>query len=105
MHAGLDLATGWPQLLAKAELLADSFVTGGHGRRRAGFGDTFWQFRPAREGTILKKSIGEKQHDQMINLFVNMNGKWLNRFNFGLIVVLACNFPAVAKVNMCVQLA
>ncbi|MDG2298296.1 MAG: DUF58 domain-containing protein [Planktomarina sp.] len=55
MHAGLDLATGWPQLLAKAELLADSFVTGGHGRRRAGFGDTFWQFRPAREGDHLKE--------------------------------------------------
>lgn len=53
-NAGLELAEGWPQLLAQAQSLANSFMAGGHGRRRAGNGDTFWQFRPARQGDNLK---------------------------------------------------
>ena len=54
LNAGLELAEGWPQLLAQAQSLANSFIAGGHGRRRAGSGDTFWQFRPARQGDNLK---------------------------------------------------
>ena len=54
LNAGLELAEGWPQLLAQAQSLANSFIAGGHGRRRAGNGDTFWQFRPARQGDNLK---------------------------------------------------
>ena len=39
-----------PSLLASAEHLAASVVLGAHGRRRAGIGDEFWQYRPAHVG-------------------------------------------------------
>lgn len=36
-----------PPLLAQAEHLAATVILGEHGRRRAGMGDEFWQYRPA----------------------------------------------------------
>ncbi len=39
-----------PPLLARAEHLAGTVLLGEHGRRRAGLGDDFWQYRPARHG-------------------------------------------------------
>ncbi|WP_233192973.1 DUF58 domain-containing protein [Acidimangrovimonas sediminis] len=39
-----------PPLLAEAEHLAASIMPGEHGRRRAGMGDEFWQYRPATPG-------------------------------------------------------
>jgi uncharacterized protein (DUF58 family) len=41
------LAAPLPPLLAEAEHLATTVLLGDHGRRRAGTGDTFWQYRPA----------------------------------------------------------
>ena len=41
------LAAPFPPLLAEAEHLATTVLLGEHGRRRAGIGDTFWQYRPA----------------------------------------------------------
>ena len=41
------LAAPLPPLLAAAAHLAASALPGAHGRRRAGMGDEFWQFRPA----------------------------------------------------------
>ncbi len=41
------LAAPLPPLLAEAEHLATTVIVGDHGRRRAGLGDTFWQYRPA----------------------------------------------------------
>ncbi len=41
------LAAPLPALLADAEHLAATVIVGDHGRRRAGLGDTFWQYRPA----------------------------------------------------------
>ena len=41
------LAAAFPPLLAEAEHLATTVMIGDHGRRRAGVGDTFWQYRPA----------------------------------------------------------
>lgn len=41
------LAAPLPALLARAEHLAANVILGDHGRRRAGQGDTFWQYRPA----------------------------------------------------------
>ena len=41
------LAAPFPALLAEAEHLASTVMVGDHGRRRAGMGDTFWQYRPA----------------------------------------------------------
>ena len=39
-----------PPLLARAEHLAGAVLLGEHGRRRAGMGDDFWQYRPAQQG-------------------------------------------------------
>ena len=39
-----------PALLARAEHLATTVLLGDHGRRRAGQGDDFWQYRPLRPG-------------------------------------------------------
>lgn len=41
------LAGALPPLLAEAEHLATTVILGDHGRRRAGIGDIFWQYRPA----------------------------------------------------------
>lgn len=44
------LAGPLPDLLAEAERLAQAAMLGQHGRRRAGMGDEFWQYRPAVAG-------------------------------------------------------
>ncbi|MEL6207377.1 MAG: DUF58 domain-containing protein [Pseudomonadota bacterium] len=44
------LASVLPPLLAEAEHLASTVMLGAHGRRRAGVGDEFWQYRPIAEG-------------------------------------------------------
>lgn len=43
-------ASKLPALLAQAEHLAGTMLLGDHGRRRAGTGDNFWQYRPLRPG-------------------------------------------------------
>jgi uncharacterized protein (DUF58 family) len=43
-----------PPLLAEAELLAATVILGDHGRRRAGPGDEFWQYRPFLPGDSLR---------------------------------------------------
>ncbi len=43
-------ASRLPPLLARAEQLAGTVLLGEHGRRRAGLGDDFWQYRPAQAG-------------------------------------------------------
>ena len=48
--AAEDLAAPLPALLAAADQLASTVMIGDHGRRRAGMGDTFWQYRPATIG-------------------------------------------------------
>ena len=42
-----DLAAPLPPLLAEAEQLAQTVLMGEHGRRRAGAGSNFWQYRAA----------------------------------------------------------
>jgi uncharacterized protein (DUF58 family) len=44
------LAAPLPPLLAEASHLAATVQLGEHGRRRAGMGDEFWQYRPAHAG-------------------------------------------------------
>jgi uncharacterized protein (DUF58 family) len=44
------LGQALPPLLAEAEHLAATVMLGEHGRRRAGLGDAFWQYRPAYAG-------------------------------------------------------
>ncbi|NRB20568.1 MAG: DUF58 domain-containing protein [Rhodobacteraceae bacterium] len=46
-----EIAAGsLPPLLVQAEQLAGSVLLGEHGRRRAGMGDDFWQYRVAQPG-------------------------------------------------------
>ncbi len=45
-----EQADRFPALLARAEHLAGAVLLGAHGRRRAGLGDDFWQYRPAQMG-------------------------------------------------------
>ncbi|MGH1411952.1 MAG: DUF58 domain-containing protein [Pelagimonas sp.] len=49
-----DEASRFPALLARAEQLAGTVLLGDHGRRRAGMGDDFWQYRPMRAGDSLR---------------------------------------------------
>ena len=44
--AALDLARRLPSLVVAARQVAATVLHGVHGRRRAGMGETFWQFRP-----------------------------------------------------------
>lgn len=44
------LGQSLPALLAEAEMLAQTVMLGEHGRKRAGQGDEFWQYRPAHAG-------------------------------------------------------
>ncbi len=44
------VAASMPALLADAQHLAASVLLGVHGRKRAGTGDEFWQYRPAEAG-------------------------------------------------------
>src|ERR1700740_2865140 len=45
-RGALDLARRLPNLIVAAKEVAASVMHGVHGRRRAGVGETFWQFRP-----------------------------------------------------------
>ena len=49
-----SVATGLPPMLAEAEHLASTVLLGEHGRRRAGLGDTFWQYRPAQSHDAMR---------------------------------------------------
>ena len=45
-QGALDLARRLPALVVAAKEIASSAMHGVHGRRRAGIGENFWQFRP-----------------------------------------------------------
>lgn len=49
-HRSETVASALPALLAEAEHLSATVLLGEHGRRRAGMGDEFWQYRPAQPG-------------------------------------------------------
>lgn len=53
-HRAETHASAYPALLAEAEHLAATILLGEHGRRRAGVGDEFWQYRPAERGDGLR---------------------------------------------------
>ena len=48
--AALELARSMPRLAAEAQRIAATAAAGVHGRRRAGQGDSFWQFRTFSSG-------------------------------------------------------
>lgn len=49
------LGQSLPPLLASAEHLAATILLGAHGRKRAGNGDEFWQYRPAHPGDEMRR--------------------------------------------------
>ncbi|MGR3761016.1 DUF58 domain-containing protein [Roseobacteraceae bacterium NS-SX3] len=49
-HRAEAEASALPPLLVQAQQLAGTVLLGEHGRRRAGMGDDFWQYRPAQPG-------------------------------------------------------
>ncbi|MCI5044713.1 MAG: DUF58 domain-containing protein [Aquisalinus sp.] len=51
-HEAEEAAGSLPALLLEADHLANTVLAGVHGRRRAGSGETFWQFRPFVEGDV-----------------------------------------------------
>ncbi|HYA81486.1 MAG TPA: DUF58 domain-containing protein [Methylocystis sp.] len=53
--AAADVASRLPRLLAKAREVAASLIHGVHGRRRAGAGETFWQYRPFAAGEAAQR--------------------------------------------------
>lgn len=55
VHRDADgLVAALPPLLAEAERLAATVILGFHGRRRAGHGESFWQYRRAMPGDTLR---------------------------------------------------
>ncbi|MEM8985995.1 MAG: DUF58 domain-containing protein, partial [Pseudomonadota bacterium] len=66
------LAAPLPPLLAEAERIAASVLQGVHGRRRAGTGETFWQYRPYAQGDSVA-SIDWRQSARSDRLYVRQN--------------------------------
>lgn len=63
------LAARLPGLLIQAERIARTIEQGVHGRKRAGVGETFWQFRPYQPGEDAKR-IDWRQSAKSNDLFV-----------------------------------
>jgi uncharacterized protein (DUF58 family) len=55
LHRAEAAADRLPPLLVAADHVAAAIAMGVHGRRRAGPGETFWQFRPYRDGDPASK--------------------------------------------------
>lgn len=66
LHEADALGAGLPPLLAHAERLARNVSLGVHGRRKAGMGESFWQFRRYRAedaaGAIDWRQSAKSQH-------------------------------------------
>ena len=65
-HAADGLSAGLPPLMVEADHLAASVSLGVHGRRRAGMGESFWQFRryasPDSSAAIDWRQSAKSQH-------------------------------------------
>jgi len=69
-HEAADaLAARLPALLAEAERVALTVAQGVHGRRRAGSGDSFWQYRPLMPGESITR-IDWRQSARSTRAFV-----------------------------------
>ena len=64
------LGAGLPPLMVAADRLAASVSLGVHGRRKAGIGESFWQFRRYRSATIASAAIDWRQSAKSQHLFV-----------------------------------
>ncbi|MGI9414800.1 MAG: DUF58 domain-containing protein, partial [Hyphomicrobiales bacterium] len=66
------LAGTLPPLLVEADRVAHTIAQGLHGRRRAGAGEAFWQFRPYRPGDMAT-SIDWRKSARSDRLFIREN--------------------------------
>lgn len=64
-----DLSANLPPLLLQALKSAQGMMRGAHGRRKSGFGEAFWQFRPWQAGDA-SRAIDWRQSAKRENLFV-----------------------------------
>jgi uncharacterized protein (DUF58 family) len=71
-EAARELAAPLPPLLVEAERLANAVAPGAHGRRRAGPGETFWQFRRYVPGDPAAR-IDWRRSSRSDNVFVREN--------------------------------
>ncbi|MDA9989442.1 DUF58 domain-containing protein [Paracoccaceae bacterium] len=65
-----ELADSGGDLLLEAERLSRSLIMGEHGRRKAGLGDHFWQYRPFENGVDSPRSIDHRRSAQQDQYFV-----------------------------------
>ena len=71
-HSAEKAAAAFPGLLIAAERIADTVIHGVHGRRRAGPGEDFWQFRPYSPGDAAHR-IDWRRSAKRNRLFVREN--------------------------------
>jgi len=71
-HSAEKAAAAFPGLLIAAERIADTVVHGVHGRRRAGPGEDFWQFRPYSPGDAAQR-IDWRRSAKRNRLFIREN--------------------------------
>ena len=69
LHQAENLAGLLPPLLIEANRVAQAVIQGVHGRRRAGIGETFWQFRAYDQGDAASR-IDWRQSARTDKLFV-----------------------------------
>lgn len=68
-HDAEKIAGSLPPLLAEAERLAFSVAMGVHGRKRAGIGESFWQYRRAMPGDV-QTSVDWRRSARSDSLFI-----------------------------------
>lgn len=71
-HSAEKAAAAFPGLLIAAERIADTVIHGVHGRRRAGPGEDFWQFRPYSPGDAAHR-IDWRRSAKRNRLFIREN--------------------------------
>lgn len=64
------LAASLPDLLVEAHQVANTVSSGWHGRRRAGFGEDFWQFRPFQFGEPARRIDWRRSARDEAHLYV-----------------------------------
>ena len=68
MHAAKAASANLPDLLVEAKRVAAAVAAGWHGRRKAGPGETFWQFRPFQWGEPARRIDWRQsaRHDALV---------------------------------------
>lgn len=89
-----SLANTLPDLLVEARRIAANVTSGWHGRRRAGPGETFWQFRPFLSGEAAQQVDWRRSARDATCMCANGNGKRLKPSGSGPIFRRPCGSRA-----------